>query len=140
MTVADDTPLRLDAAAKLAFPDGSMTVSGLRREAKRGRLVVERIAGKDYTTLAYINQMREQCRIEARGPVSISDERGVTRPADILRSGLSSTAKISAARDALRTILQEPRKPSRAISPPNTPGPQGTLGAVIPIKSPSPMS
>ena len=49
--VTPDMPLRLAAAAALAFPDGSMTASGLRREAARGRLVIERIAGKDYTTL-----------------------------------------------------------------------------------------
>jgi hypothetical protein len=52
-----DTPLRLSVAAALAFPDGSMTASGLRREAARGRLVIERIAGKDFTTLANINRM-----------------------------------------------------------------------------------
>jgi hypothetical protein len=40
----------------LAFPDGSMSASGLRREAARGRLVIERIAGKDYTTLANIER------------------------------------------------------------------------------------
>jgi hypothetical protein len=32
----DDTPLRLDAAAKLAFPNGGMTASGLRHEWARG--------------------------------------------------------------------------------------------------------
>jgi hypothetical protein len=46
-----DRPLRLAVAAKVAFPDGSMAASGLRREARRGRLVIERIAGKDYTIL-----------------------------------------------------------------------------------------
>jgi hypothetical protein len=55
--VAANTPLRLKIAAALAFPDGSMTASGLRRESTRGRLVIERIAGKDYTTLADIEQM-----------------------------------------------------------------------------------
>ena len=39
-------------AASLAYPDGSMTASGLRREAAKGRLAIERIAGKDYTTIA----------------------------------------------------------------------------------------
>jgi hypothetical protein len=34
--IADDAPLRLDLAAALAYPDGSMTASGLRREAKPG--------------------------------------------------------------------------------------------------------
>ena len=63
----NDRPLRLALAAKVAFPDGSMTASGLRREAKRGRLVVERIAGKDYTTLDAIQEMRRLCRVEAKG-------------------------------------------------------------------------
>src|SRR5215831_15675414 len=49
--ISEDTPLRLNVAAALAYPDGSMTASGLRREAAKGRLVIERTAGKDYTTL-----------------------------------------------------------------------------------------
>src|SRR5947209_13284627 len=61
-----DAPLRLSIAAKLAFPDGSMTVSGLRREAARGRLRLERIAGKDFTTLADIKRMRELCRVQTK--------------------------------------------------------------------------
>jgi hypothetical protein len=48
--VGDDTPLRLAVAAATAFPDGSMTASGLRRECARGRLVIERIAGRDSYT------------------------------------------------------------------------------------------
>ena len=44
-----------------------MTASGLRREGARGRLVIERIAGKDYTTLANIERMRELCRVAAKG-------------------------------------------------------------------------
>jgi hypothetical protein len=59
-----DAPLRLARAAELAFPDGGMTASGLRREAARGRLTIERIAGKDYTTLAAIDEMRKLCRRE----------------------------------------------------------------------------
>ena len=66
--VEADTPLRLSVAAELAFPDGSMTPSGLRREGARGRLVIERIAGKDYTTLANIERMRELCRVAAKVP------------------------------------------------------------------------
>lgn len=64
--VGSDSPLRLGTAAALAFPDGSMNASGLRREAMRGRLVIERIAGKDYTTLENINRMREKCRVETK--------------------------------------------------------------------------
>src|ERR1035437_11091660 len=63
-SVRADTPLRLSVAAALAFPDCSMTASGLRRECVRGRLIIERIAGKDYTTLANVEKMRELCRVE----------------------------------------------------------------------------
>jgi hypothetical protein len=50
--VNPDDPIRLSTSASLAFPDGSMTGSGLRKEALRGRLVIERIAGTDFATLA----------------------------------------------------------------------------------------
>jgi hypothetical protein len=63
-----DTPLRLADAVKIAFPMGGMTVAGLRRERDRNRLVIEKIAGKEFTTLAHIERMRELCREEARGP------------------------------------------------------------------------
>ncbi len=62
LVVDNDAPLRLARAAEIAFPDGSMTASGLRKEAARGRLVIERIAGKDYTSLAAIADMRVACR------------------------------------------------------------------------------
>jgi len=45
--IDSETPLRLSVAAALAFPDNTMTASGLRREAARGRLMIERIAGKE---------------------------------------------------------------------------------------------
>jgi hypothetical protein len=69
----DTTPLRLKVAAELAFPGGGMTASGLRREANRCRLIVERIAGKDYTTLQAIADMRRLCRVVKPQPgVSVS--------------------------------------------------------------------
>jgi hypothetical protein len=62
--IDDDTPLRLDVAAKIAYPRGGMTAAGLRREWKRGKLVIERVAGKDYTTLNHIKRMRELCHAQ----------------------------------------------------------------------------
>ncbi|WGS18936.1 MULTISPECIES: excisionase [unclassified Bradyrhizobium] len=62
----DDTPLRLKDAAALAFPNGGMTAAGLRREAEKGRLVMERIAGKDYVSLKAIAEMREKCRVKPK--------------------------------------------------------------------------
>ncbi|MET3991628.1 hypothetical protein ABID65_003268 [Bradyrhizobium sp. S3.9.2] len=69
--VSPNAPLRLRRAAELAFPGGGMTASGLRREAIRGRLVIERIAGKDYTTLAAIAKMRNLCRVPAKLEISV---------------------------------------------------------------------
>ena len=64
--ITPNTPLRLADAVKIAFPMGGMTVAGLRRERDRNRLVIEKIAGKEFTTLAHIERMRELCRDEAR--------------------------------------------------------------------------
>jgi hypothetical protein len=50
--IDEHAPLRLAVAAAIAYPDGSMKASGLRREHAKGRLVIERTAGKDYTTIA----------------------------------------------------------------------------------------
>src|SRR6266699_2842510 len=87
--ITPETPLRLEIAAVIAFPDGSMTASGLRREGARGRLVIERIAGKDFTTLANIERMRRLCRVDVRAPDSISDS-----AADEKLCGSSSTTAV----------------------------------------------
>src|SRR5580693_5075106 len=60
--IDDDTPLRLAEAAKRAFPDGSMTASGLRRLHGRGLLTVERINNRLYVTLESIKEMRQLCQ------------------------------------------------------------------------------
>src|SRR5438445_1894038 len=97
--ITPDTPLRLGVAAALAFPDGSMSASGLRREAARGRLVIERIAGKDFTTLANIERMRQLCRVEARAHDSICA--GRAQGSGAKRSGLSGTGDAISPRAAL---------------------------------------
>jgi hypothetical protein len=50
--VTPNTPLRLEVAARLAFPGEGITAAGLRRERGKGRLRTESIAGKEFTTLA----------------------------------------------------------------------------------------
>jgi hypothetical protein len=59
-----NAPLRLARAAELAFPDGGMTASGLRKEAAKGRLTIYRIANKDFVTLAAIDDMLAVCRVD----------------------------------------------------------------------------
>jgi hypothetical protein len=109
--VPSDAPLRLSVAAKLAFPDGSMTASGLRREAARGRLVIERIAGKDFTTLQHIKRMRELCRVQARELGSTNEKldsaMGSSSPR---RSGSSKMETGISPQDALRARLQQSRR------------------------------
>ncbi|TXN73402.1 hypothetical protein [Methylobacterium sp. WL6] len=60
--ITDETPLLLEVAARLAFPDGSVSGLALRNAAGRGELGYERIGGRIYTTLAAIGEMREACR------------------------------------------------------------------------------
>ena len=111
--ITPDTPLRLADAVKIAFPMGGMTVAGLRRERDRSRLIIEKIAGKEFTTLAHIERMRELCRDEVREQDSSSRphvETGAeTSPTE--RPGSSETTVGMSAQAALRMRLQ-PRKQS----------------------------
>ena len=127
--LGEHTPLRLEVAAKYAFPDGSMTASGLRRERAKGRLVVERIAGKDYTTLHEIERMRELCRTRLKEPGSISGPQ--TRPAR--PSGSSGTPERSSALDSL---LMNATRLSKGLPPISQKSTVPTDPAtVIPLKS-----
>jgi hypothetical protein len=65
-----DEPLRLKDAIKFGFPHGGMTESGLRREAAAGRLVIEKIANKHFTSLRAIEEMRKLCRVKQSLPAS----------------------------------------------------------------------
>src|SRR5580704_9804304 len=133
--VGDDTPLRLAVAAALAYPDGSMTASGLRREAARGRLVIERTAGKDYTTLAAIEKMRALCRVQGKALACGSDPRSGTPTArsESGRSGSSEMGRAKSARTALQKIARAPSARLAITSPTNTS--QTVPAAVIPLKS-----
>jgi hypothetical protein len=50
-----------------------MTVSGLRKEIAKGRLEVELIAGKQFTTLLAIARMREMCRVPKSAKVTLGE-------------------------------------------------------------------
>jgi hypothetical protein len=134
--IRPDTPLRLDVAARVAYPDGSMTASGLRREAKRGRLVIERTAGKDYTTLAAIERMRELCRVKVEVRTSGCTRSVATLPAasPTPPSGTSRTVDVARARSALNTTLQELNVRFSSTSTANT-KPAPDARRVIPLKS-----
>lgn len=130
-----DTPLRLDIAAQIAFPDGSMGAPGLRKERDRGRLVTEIIAGKEYVTLAEIERMRELCRVHRKAP----DLSGARKAAKQMAAsgakpdGLSKTAESDPAQAlAVMTAMK-----LKNASPPTSQRSTHQLGSatVTPIRS-----
>jgi len=140
-TITTTTPLRLDIAAQIAFPDGSIGVSGLRREIERGNLRVEQIAGKTFTTLANIEDMRKKCAIPTKGRESSSENHGGREnPTDGSSSTAMPAAVASSARQAhLRQVAQglrnsgrTPKKPSPTTSDEST---SRNSAAVIRLKS-----
>lgn len=60
--ITDDTPLRLETAAQLAFPDGGVSKNALRSAAARSELEHERLAGRIITTLRWVREWRERNR------------------------------------------------------------------------------
>lgn len=82
--IQEDTPLRLEVAAALAFPDEGVTVSGLRRERDAGRLATFFVAGKEFTTLKDMAYMVATCR--GRSPSSVARGSGQAAPARMGRN------------------------------------------------------
>jgi hypothetical protein len=117
-----DTPLRLDVAARLAFPGGGMSASGLRKERDRKRLVIEKIAGKEFTTLRFIEQMRFLCREvpKEQGSGSSPKNETQTESSPGARHGLSGTDRTKSALAALEQTAKALSKPSPITSPKNT--------------------
>src|ERR1700724_2696253 len=93
--LADDTPLTLAEACERIF-HGQIKPSTLRAEARRGRLVIERIGRRDFVTPRAIREMRERCR-------SPSTSAG--------KSGTTAARSSSGDYAALQKLLTE-RKPS----------------------------
>src|SRR5262245_28870513 len=132
-----DTPLRLDVAARIAFPAGGMSASGLRRERDRGRLVTERIAGKDFTTLRAIEDMREKCRDQRKVQDCGSNLRSGTTKVGCsgAQRGSSATDRARSARAALERTARGLNVRSPSTSPASTKSPAS--GTVVPFKSSS---
>lgn len=124
--IGPDTPLRLKIAASIAYPDGSIGESGLRREIARGNLECERVAGKQYVTLAGIERMRAKCRVDQKDPASTS----ANAPAAMTSTSFS-TEKTRSALAAAQAIAEGLKRPSKLISPEST-SPIGRT--VIPLR------
>ena len=119
--ITPTSPLRLDVAAALAYPDGSMTANGLRTEAAKGNLRIEKTAGRFYTTLADIEKMRERCRVRESAHAYGSDPSAfATARSSQTRPGSFSTEESISPRDALMAKLRSPNSGSPSTSRRNT--------------------
>ncbi len=58
--IDDTTPVPLARAVDLFFPNGGVTISSLRTEARNGNLAFIRIAGKDFVTKTAIMEMMKR--------------------------------------------------------------------------------
>jgi hypothetical protein len=132
--VGPDTMLRLEAAAELAFPDGSMSVAALRREAAAGRLTIYRIAGKDFTTLSDVQEMKTKCRVQVREHVSGLNQKNVTQAAgsSAAQHGSSATERVKSARAALEATAKALNAPLLTTSRASTK--RRERAVVIPLK------
>src|SRR6187200_483511 len=121
-------PVPLARAVSLFFPEGGVTVSTLRTEARKGRLALERIGGKNFVTGEAINQMRELCRVERK--VRASTLEAAKAGAS---SGSSVTENTKRALAAARQAARELKENCRNTSPKNS----SRTTNVIPLSSPS---
>jgi hypothetical protein len=133
--IGPDTPLRLEEALKRAFPAGGITVAGLRKEIGRGRLDVEVIAGKQFTTLRAIEKMRELCRVQKEQDSGSNQKNGKTASSSVSQRGSSETKR---AKSALAALQSNAKKLSANL--PNTSAANTRSqppATVIPLKSSS---
>jgi hypothetical protein len=137
--VDDDTALLLDVAARLAFPDGSVSGLVLRRAASRDELQTERLGGRVYTTLAWIREWRTRCRQKPRG-LDCGSSRGTAaltagddRAPGQLRTTTASVSARASAEAALADLRQKLKKPSPATSSRGGKSPESAT--VVPMRS-----
>lgn len=108
--IDDDAPMTLEEACRVIFA-GAIKPATLLAEARRGRLVMERVGRRNFVTRGGIKAMREACRVEPtspRVPAAWKPPRGEPPhqgPSDMTLAGM--------ALDAALESLRKQRKPSR---------------------------
>lgn len=108
-----------EAAAEIG---GKITARSLRTEARRGRLHLTRIAGKDHVLMSDLLEMLERCRNGSRGRASTSEVVEAVRP-----SGSSETEAKKSAQDAAKATLRMLKERCNGTSPPSTSRPSGKV-------------
>lgn len=118
----DDASIPLAEAVRLFFPFGGVSVASLRTEARKGRLELHQIAGKDFVTPAAIREMKEQCRVLASRPASKSETADGSSETDRHTSAQDAMSAIEAAlkpasRDTYGRKARRDTRPSAAVIP-----------------------
>jgi hypothetical protein len=109
LVVDNDVPQRLGVVAARF----GLTAAALRTEAKRGRLVISRVAGKDWTSVAEVREMFDRCRVNPKESDSGFDQ----REAASAPPSSSETAQSRSAQAALNLRLSRLRESSPTTSP-----------------------
>jgi len=120
-----DLPRLLTLKEAAGMLGGRITARSLRTEARRGRLHLVRVAGKDHVLAEDINRMIEACRSDRKALDSISELAAVVRP-----SGSSETEQAKSAQDAARATLRLLKERSPDISRPSTSRPKGKVVSI----------
>lgn len=124
----DTDPITLAEASEVVLR-GAVSVAALRAEIRRGNLVVEKIGKNLFTTPAYIQQMRERCRVQQ----SLRDS--TSAPTRESSSGSSAIGAETDELAALRTTVRALKNGSLTTSRKSTP--QSLSKAADPIPFPS---
>jgi hypothetical protein len=127
--------LTLDEAAKLLSPSGRISARSLRTEARKGRLRLVRIAGKDFVTEESVNAMVTAATLTMRPPCHDADCQPDSTCAEVETtappSGSFSTERKRLALAQARMTVQQLKRPSKRISP------KTTDPRVVPIDRPN---
>jgi hypothetical protein len=111
-----DEMLRLRDAVAIAFPHGGISVAALRRYRDAGKLAVWLISGKEFTTLAAVEEMKALCRVDPKARASTFAKEPGAKP-----YGSSGTAaEWKSAQNAALAAAARLRASSKRISPPST--------------------
>ena len=118
-TIDPNQPLRLETAARLKFPDGSVSVAALRKLIKSDRLVAWRVAGKDLTSIHELDRMLERCRVTKNLPDFGTESLARQRMAEAPKTGpgSSSTVDVKSAQAAAKATLEALKRRLPRTSP-----------------------
>lgn len=109
----DDTPITLKEACEVLFRN-AIKPATLVAEAERGKLELEKIGKRYFTTPKAIRAMRKQCRVQEKPHVSLSEK----TPAET--NGSSGTGQSTFAQAALNQTLKGLKSGSTNISQAST--------------------